>query len=61
MPTKTESETRMERKILEMKLTSKLKKELSIFIRLKYLSIITMTNSIRKMEEVYQKYQQDKA
>lgn len=61
MPTKTEAETKMKKKILEMKLTSKLKKELSIFIRLKHLSIITVTNSIRKMEEIYQEYQQDKA
>lgn len=60
MCTKTESETKTERKILKIKLTSKLKNELSILIRLKHLNIITMTNSIRKIEEVYQKYQQDK-
>lgn len=61
MYTKSESETKMERKILEMKLTSKLKKELYILIRLKHLSIITMTISIRKIEEAYQEYSQDKS
>lgn len=35
MPTQTEPETMRKRKILEMKWTSKLKKELSIVIRLK--------------------------